>query len=296
MRSTHLVIGLTLLFKSSTLAYGQQYPELALGGGLTRAHLSMQREQLSDRFRTVSDVALGGTIRFLLPVQPRWMVESQLQISNLPVGLGYREKGTNYYIGGSSSLPLAGMIQAGVGLRRLELLQLGLQWTLEAALHASYAWAAPAVVRQTGQWGSPGNSQIGAAWEQQPKRQGTPVAGTEVAFRYEFAERQFVLFSLNYHYGLLPLAEIRSTQVSYFDANGQLRTDGRFTVPLRISYATLQVCYGWRLQSAQERPTRWRTPRYHIAPPAPAEEDNTDEQPYYSHQQPSLPGWSVSSH
>ncbi|AHJ98985.1 hypothetical protein [Hymenobacter swuensis] len=279
MRSIHPIIGLTLLSGLSTLAYGQHYPELALGGGLTRAHLSMQREQLSNRFRTVSDLAVGGTIRVLLPLQPRWMVESQLQISNLPVGLGYREKGATYYSNSSSGLPLTGMIQAGVGLRRLELLQLGLQWTLEAALHASYAWAAPAVVHQTGQWGSPGNGQIGASWEQQPKRQGTPVTGAEVAFRYEFAERQYVLFSLNYHYGLLPLAEIHSTQISYFDANNQLRTDGRFTVPLRISYATLQVCYGWRLKSAQERPTRWRTPRYHIAPPDPTEEDNTDVNP-----------------
>ncbi|MDU0371855.1 hypothetical protein ACFPAF_15740 [Hymenobacter endophyticus] len=278
MRFIQSVIGLYLLSGLSTITYGQHYPELALGGGLTRAHASMQREQLPNRFRTVSDLAVGGTVRLLLPLQPRWMVESQLQISNLPVGLGYREKGTNYYVSGSSGLPLTGMIQAGVGLRRLELLQLGLHWTLEAALHASYAWAAPAVVRQTGQWGSPGNGQAGASWEQQPKRQGTPVTGAEVAFRYEFAERQFALFSLTYHYGLFPLAEIRSTQISYYDA-GQLRTDGRFTVPLRISYATLQVCYGWRLQSTQERPTRWRTPRYHIAPPDPAEEDSADVNP-----------------
>jgi hypothetical protein len=272
MRFSHPVIGLTLLSGSSTLAYGQHYPELALGGGLTRAHLSMQREQLSDRFRTVSDVALGGTIRFLLPVQPRWMLESQLQISSLQAGVGYRDTGYAYRSAGSSGVPLTGMVQAGLGLRRLELLPLGLHWTLEAAMHASYARAAPAISSQTGQLGSAGSGQPWAFWEQQQKRQATAVLGAEAAFRYEFAERQYLLLSLNYHHGLSPLAEIRSTQVSYVEA-GQLRTDGRFVVPVRISYTSLQVCYGWRLAPALARPTRWHTPRYHVAPPGAEEED-----------------------
>ncbi|RSK35389.1 hypothetical protein [Hymenobacter metallilatus] len=213
-----------------------------------------------------------------MPIKPRWMLESQVQVSSLQAGIGYQTTGYAYRSAGSSGVPLTGMIQAGLGIRRLELVQLGLQWTLEAAMHTSYARAAPAIVSQTGQLGSAGSGQPWASWEQQQKRQGTIILGAEAAVRYEFAERQYLLISLNYHHGLSPLAEIRSTQVSYVDA-GQFRTDGRFVVPVRISYTSLQFCYGWRLAPALARATRWHTPRYHLALPGADEEDALETLP-----------------
>ncbi|WP_426493026.1 hypothetical protein [Hymenobacter sp. 102] len=156
----------------------------------------------------------------------------------------------------------------------------GPRWHVDAGLSLGYGyqlnrfltdenWIFTAGGNVTG-WPEP-NQPVVLLHTQYPRRW-TPLIGASFQVQYALTSRQFLLVNLDYQRGLLPLAEVDTRRLDYLDAAGAVQS-GNLTARHRGSYATAQIGYGWRLTPALARTTRWHTPRYHVAPPDPAEDD-----------------------
>ncbi|RSK51377.1 hypothetical protein [Hymenobacter rigui] len=212
----------------------------------------------------------------MLPLTSRLGLSVAQHITGLSPMLHYRSG----YGRQSAGFGSGGLLHTSVGLQYLDVLTWGPRWHVDAGLSVGYGYQLNRFMTDENWIFTVGGNTTGWPEPDQPlvllhtqyPRRWTPLIGASFQVQYALTSRQFLLVSLDYQRGLLPLAEVDTRRLDYLDAAGAVQS-GNLTTRHRGSYATAQIGYGWRLTSVQNRLAPWRTPRYHVAPPDPAEDD-----------------------
>lgn len=257
-----------LLLGSGGSAWAQREVELNISGGVSLAHPTMQRQNLTKQFRPVGSFNTGAALRLVVPLSTRLGVGFEQRVTGLPQNVRYGTRSNGF----STGIGEQTIHQSGLSLRLYDIWSPGPRFGLDVALTGSYAWP-----YQHGGHTYEGLLWYGTASSQLPQpgiplvlvrgteRRGTAMAGVEALLRYELGLRHLLLLTATYQRGLRPLAEINSTRLEYIDDNGAVQ-QGSLAVVSRGSYATVQLGYGLRLGHLAGTTRRNPTPRYSLDP------------------------------
>jgi hypothetical protein len=259
-----------LLIISVGSAWAQREVELNISGGVTLAHPTMERQNITRQFRTVGSFNTGAALRLVVPVSERLGIGVEERVTGLPQSVRYGTRGNGF----SKGIGDETIHHSGISLRLYDVWSPGPRWGLDVALTGSYTWTyggryayeGPLWYNDISQLPQPGNPLV---LVRNVGGRGTPMAGVEALLRYELGLRHMLLLTATYQRGLRPLEEINSTRLEYIDDNGTVQ-QGSLTVISRGSYATVQLGYGLRLGQMAGATRRNPTPRYSLDP------DDTD--------------------
>ncbi|UPL48288.1 hypothetical protein [Hymenobacter sublimis] len=249
-----LVLGSSV---AGSTAYAQRTPEISGSIGVSLSAASLGHSTAPAGFSGGASFQLAAQLRTMFPLTPHLGLTAGQHITGLSPMLQYRSQ----YGRQGTGVGAMGLLHTSLGLQYLDIFSIGPRWNIDAGLTVGYAYQLRRSLATYNWFFTAGGNTNTWPEPDQPlvllnthfPRRMTPLAGASLQVHYTFPGRQFLLFSLDYQRGLLPLVEVSTQRLEYLDNMGTIQ-QGNITLRHRGSYVTAQLGYGW---SAFRPPCHW---------------------------------------